>query len=163
MAVQSPRLPLPQRVRPLLTPAFRAWWRLSRGMTLGVRCLAYDSENRIALIRHSYMPGWHLPGGGVESGETLQAAAEKELREEAGLTPLAPPRLFGVYANHANFKNDHIALFVVDAFESTPFEPNGEIAELGFYPRDRLPQDVTRATRARIAEVFENVPVSVHW
>src|SRR6187200_446523 len=46
------------------------WFRLTRGMSLGVRALVRDENGRILLIRHSYAPGWLLPGGGVERGET---------------------------------------------------------------------------------------------
>lgn len=163
MAVTSLRPGLRLRLEPLLTPAFRAWWRINRGMTLGVRCLAHDEQGRIALIRHSYRPGWFLPGGGVESGETLMEAALKELAEEAALRATAAPRLFSVYANHANFKNDHVALFVFEAFEVEPFRPNQEIAEMGFFDISALPQGVTSGTRARLAEVFENAPIAPHW
>ena len=38
--------------------------RLTRGMTLGVRALVIDPDGRIFLVKHSYVSGWHLPGGG---------------------------------------------------------------------------------------------------
>jgi ADP-ribose pyrophosphatase YjhB (NUDIX family) len=59
------------------------WFRLSRGATLGVRILAIDAQDRVCLVRHTYLPGWHLPGGGVERGEHALDAAIKEAREEA--------------------------------------------------------------------------------
>ena len=41
--------------------------------------------------------------------------------------------------------------------------PNHEIVAHGFFALDALPDDTTRATRARIAEVFGGVAVSELW
>ncbi|HYV61483.1 MAG TPA: NUDIX domain-containing protein, partial [Bryobacteraceae bacterium] len=60
--------------RPLervLQRVMHAYWRFSRPMTLGVRALVVDGSGCILLVKHSYVSGWHLPGGGVEAGETL--------------------------------------------------------------------------------------------
>ena len=51
--------------------AYLAYARLSRGMTLGVRGLLIK-DDRVVLVKHSYVPGWYLPGGGVEPGESAR-------------------------------------------------------------------------------------------
>src|SRR5260221_5321459 len=61
------------------------WFRLRRGMTLGVRAAVFDEAGRIFLVRHSYAPGWPLPGGGVERGETIYDAVSREVQEEGGI------------------------------------------------------------------------------
>ena len=46
-------------------------------MTLGVRGLVIDKGQRVFLVTHTYVPGWQLPGGGVEPGETMAEAEYK--------------------------------------------------------------------------------------
>lgn len=156
------------RLRIACEPAIRRlmhlWWRLSRGMTLGVRAVVIDGDGRVFLVRHSYVSGWHLPGGGVETGETAFAALTRELREEGHIELRAPPVLFGVYFNGHVSRRDHVLLYVVRDFaQSTQPVPNREIVETGFFTVAALPPGTTEGTRARIAEVVNGVPPGVHW
>jgi 8-oxo-dGTP pyrophosphatase MutT (NUDIX family) len=75
-------------------------FRLTRAMTLGVRAAVFDAQERIFLVRHTYVPGWHLPGGGVEPGQTLIQALEDELRQEAAMELSGKPQLHGVFFNN---------------------------------------------------------------
>jgi ADP-ribose pyrophosphatase YjhB (NUDIX family) len=150
------------RLEPVLTPLFRTWWRLRRPVTLGVRGIACDEAGRVLLVRHTYSKGWHLPGGGVESGETAVFAITREMAEEGGVEAIAPPTLVGFYANHANFPNDHITLYRFGPWRPCPPAP-GEIAERGFFARDALPDETTRGTRRRLAEVFDGAEVGAEW
>ncbi len=149
--------------RTLRTHVFQAWFRLSRPMTLGSRVLARDAHGRFLLVRHGYTPGWHLPGGGVERGETLEEAAVRELAEEGGARAVEPLRLIHVFANFANFPGDHVALFDAPAWEPCPPRGGPEIAERGFFAADALPDGTTRATRARIREAAEGLPPGPNW
>jgi ADP-ribose pyrophosphatase YjhB (NUDIX family) len=149
------------RLEPMITPVFRAWWRVSRPATLGVRGIACDEAGRVLLVRHGYVKGWHLPGGGVERGETAPGAIAREMAEEGGVQALDLPRVVGLYANHANFAGDHIALFLVECW--APQASAREIAERGFFALDALPEGVTPATRRRLAEVFDGAPASATW
>jgi len=140
------------------------YWRFLRGLTLGVRGMAIDPEGRIFLIKHSYVPGWHLPGGGVEVGETVLEALHREMMEEGNIELLREPRLFAVYHNRNASGRDHVALYVTEAFrQSTQPQPNAEIVAHGFFARDDLPADTTAATRARIAEVLDGMAPPAHW
>ena len=151
------------RLEPLITPLFRTWWRMRRPMTLGARGVACDAAGRILLVRHTYANGWHLPGGGVEHGETAADAVLREMAEEGGVEGAGAPRLIGFYANHANFPNDHIAVYRIDSWRPCAPRRDAEIAERGFFPIDAVPEDTTPGTRRRIAEIFKNAPISEAW
>ena len=144
--------------------ALHLYWRFARAMTLGVRALVIDEHHRIFLVKHSYVSGWHLPGGGVEAGETLMQAMRRELREEGNIEITEPPRLHGVFFNDRASRRDHVVLFIVRAFRQAAAPvPDREIVAHGFFPLDALPNDTTAATRARIIEVLGGVPASERW
>jgi ADP-ribose pyrophosphatase YjhB (NUDIX family) len=157
-----------ERLRRWLEPTLRRvlhfFWRFSRGLTVGVRAVVVDNEGKVFLIEHSYVAGWHLPGGGVETGETLMVALARELHEEGNIELTGPPRLFGVYFNRRVSRRDHVALFVVRAFRQTAQpKPGREIIGHGFFARDALPAGTTRGTRERLAEVFDGRPAAEIW
>ncbi len=138
---------------------------LLRAATLGVRAVVRDDDGRVLLVRHTYLPGWYLPGGGVDPGETVAAAARREVAEETGVATLGEPRLVGLYLNARVSRRDHVALLVFDRPVGRPTlrAPSMEIAETGFFPLDALPEEATAATRRRLAEVFDAVPIAAEW
>lgn len=149
---------------PLIRRVLHAVWRLSRGLTLGVRAVVIDETGRILLVRHSYVSGWHLPGGGVEPGETLIEALTRELQEEGGIVLTGAPVLHGIYFNSRISRRDHVAVYVVRAFrqDGGP-KSRREIVEHGFFAFDDLPSETTRATRRRVDEVLNRAPFSDRW
>ena len=155
-------------LRRALEPAVRrvlhAYWRFARGLTMGVRAIVIDPQGRVFLVKHSYVTGWHLPGGGVEPGETVGEALDRELLEEGGITPLERPVLHGVFFNSRVSRRDHVMVFVVRAFKQDggPRHKH-EIVDYGFFALDALPQDATRGTRARLAELFGGATISPRW
>lgn len=137
--------------------------RVTRGITLGVRGFVSDGTS-VLLVRHSYLPGWYLPGGAVEPGETAAASLARELDEEAGLAPEGEPQLLGLYFNAGMARRDHVAVFRVERWRRLrTFLPNHEILESRFFPIDELPANATDATRRRVAEVLGQAPISPTW
>src|SRR5580704_19087855 len=95
-----------RRLQPIAQPIFRTYSRFSRGMTLGVRGVVLNEAREVLLVEHTYVHGWHLPGGGVERGESTETAMARELVEEAGVKVTAPPRLVAIHANLGRFRGD---------------------------------------------------------
>lgn len=142
----------------------QSYWRMTRSLTLGAQGCVVDPEGRILLIRHTYRPGWHFPGGGVEKNETIETALARELKEEAGIELTGRPRLFGIYANFRYFPSDHIALFLIREWrQPVAPKPNFEIRDHGFFAAGALPDDIHPATRARIAEINGSGSLSELW
>lgn len=144
---------------------FHLLFLLRRPMTLGARGIVYDrTRNAVFLIRHTYVAGWQLPGGGVETGETMLEALERELREEGNIELTAPPKLMSVHFNRHASRRDHVAIYLVTEFRQTaPLMPNREIAEARFFDLDGLPEGITSGTKRRIEEALAAASVSPYW
>ena len=149
---------------PLLRRLFHLYFRFARGMTLGVRAVVIDDAGRVFLVKHTYIPGWYLPGGGVEVGETFLRALGRELIEEGRIEPFGEPELHGLFLNDHVSRRDHVAVYVIRRFRQDRLpEPNREIMACGFFAPDALPADTTEGTRLRIAEVLFGAPPSATW
>jgi ADP-ribose pyrophosphatase YjhB (NUDIX family) len=137
---------------------------LARPMTLGVRAIVADAGERVLLVRHGYLSGWHFPGGGVEPGETCVEALTRELKEEALVAIDGPPLLHGLFLNAQLSRRDHVAVYLIRTFRVLGERaPDWEIEEARFFPRTALPEGATQATRARLAEIFDSAPLSSRW
>ena len=144
---------------------FHLWFLARRPVTFGVRAVVYDrTENAVFLIRHTYMPGWQLPGGGVETGETALGALARELAEEGNIEITGPPAAKSVHLNRHASRRDHVVVYLVENFRQTaPKRPDMEIAEAGFFPLDALPEGTTEGTRRRLAEIFAGAEPAGDW
>lgn len=133
-------------------------------VTLGAQALVIDGADRVLLIRHGYRPGWHFPGGGVEIGETVEAALARELYEETGVRLAGSAEFRGLYANFKAFPGDHIALFVVRQWEQPSVPPaNAEIAEQGFFHWREVPKTIHAGTARRLQEMFGGAVQTAFW
>src|SRR3569833_4491673 len=137
--------PFRRRLEPAIRPLMHLYWRFARGATLGARGLVIDGQGRVFLVRHSYVDGWHMPGGGGETGETMLSARTRELAEEGNITVTGQPQLFALYFNARVSRRDHVALYIVrDFLQERPQQPNRENVEHGYFSLCALPEETTR-------------------
>lgn len=133
----------------------RVYQFILRPVTLGVRVMMIR-DGQVLLVRQTYTDGWFMPGGGVDRGETLDAAARREAREEAG-AELHNFSLLGAYTSFREWNSDHNIVFL-----STDFTLSGkkdfEIAELRFFPLDALPDGLYPGHRTRLEEYRAHRP-----
>lgn len=103
--------------------------------TEGAHVLVIDAEGRVLVVRTTYLgPGWMLPGGRLEHGETPHDGAARETREETGLR-VEVDRLLLVDGRPGRDVSFVFAGRVVGGDLSPQF---GEIAEAGWVPRDEI-------------------------
>ncbi|MES1148630.1 MAG: NUDIX domain-containing protein [Bradyrhizobium guangdongense] len=155
---------LRRRYEPLLRRFFHAYFLVHRGMTLGVRAVVLDADNRVFLVKHSYVSGWYLPGGGVDVGETMDGAMRRELKEEGDIDVTGEVALHGIFLNSHVSRRDHVAVYIVRHYRQDRMpEPNREIIECGFFAATHLPEGTTQGTRLRIAEILDGRPQVATW
>lgn len=118
---------------------FKIYCFLFRPIRMGIRVLM-EKDDQVWLVRHTYMTGWFLPGGGLKRLETLDEAAYREALEETGAT-LGVLSLLGIFTNFSDWKTDHTAVFLCREFEFTS-KPDAEIAEIRAFPLDDLPKNI---------------------
>jgi 8-oxo-dGTP diphosphatase len=107
-----------------------------------VDCIIELPQDRLVLIRRAFPPlGWALPGGFVEVGEPLWAAAAREAQEETGLKVRLKEQLF-TYSEPSRDPRRHTisTVFLAEA----DGEPRGadDAAEARAFPLDGLPADL---------------------
>ena len=145
--------------------AARLFWKVRRPRSFGVRALVLDGAGRVALVHHTYIPGWYLPGGGVKRGESAGGAVGRELAEEAGITDFKVKRILGAYHNRGEGKDDHVLVFVVRAADPAQLRPADrlEIEKAVWFSLDALPPNVSPATARRLAEYREGATGMGKW
>ena len=141
----------------------RSLQRLLGTATVGVRILVINPEQEILLVEHTYIDGWHFPGGGVKHMESTEAAAIRELKEETGVIA-NNISFFQIYVHNILGVSDYPALYVVTDFDiQTDAKPSPEIKQVKWFKASDLPEDTTDSTRVRLTEYFEQTAKADRW
>jgi 8-oxo-dGTP pyrophosphatase MutT (NUDIX family) len=90
--------------------------------------MVINRNGHVLLVRHSYMPGWSLPGGGVDRGEPPDVAVVRELGEEIGLGG-GVIEFSRLYTRHAGWATNVIALYRITG-ATVNFRPSREVREI---------------------------------
>ncbi len=150
------------RVLHAALPGFLWLKALKSPVAFGVSAIVEDGDGRVVLVRHSYQPGWHLPGGGVARGEPPADAILRELREEIGLVKSDAPELAGIFTRRLGLVTNTIALYRVRGADFV-FKPNFEIREIMRADPAALPADTAPGARRRLAELAGKAAVAPYW
>jgi 8-oxo-dGTP diphosphatase len=128
--------------------------------TVDVIITSRDHPQALIMVRRKYSPrGWALPGGFINWGESAEAAAVREMREETGLE-LQDIKQFHVYSDPARDPRGHTMSVVFTA--TTNGEPVGgdDAAEAVWMDLKSLPPDITFDHR-RIIEDWVAASISL--
>jgi ADP-ribose pyrophosphatase YjhB (NUDIX family) len=121
--------------------------------SVGVFAAIFDERGRILCVRRNYPPfTWTTPGGGMENGESIHQAVEREVREETGYI-VRVKRLLGSYSS--TYKDDLVLSIEAEIVDRDQWQPDQEISELGFFAKDQLPQPMKSGTIVRILDAFD--------
>jgi ADP-ribose pyrophosphatase YjhB (NUDIX family) len=129
---------------------------------LSVSAVVWRSAERreLLLMRRSDNEHWGLPGGYVEPGESITAAAAREVQEETGVR-VAIGRLVGVYSDPAiqviEYRDGRRVHAVNLCFEADPVGRGtattpDEVLATGYFAADALPDPLVPIHRVRIED-----------
>ena len=137
------------------------YYYLARPETYGIRGIILNERAELLLVKHRYLPGWYLLGGGIGRNETPEDALRREILEEVGLSATIEER-FGTYTSEHEYKRDTIHVFICRVSGEVTKKLGLELQEARFFPQSALPSDLSPATCRRLEEyLHKSVPATV--
>ena len=117
----------------------------------GAAAAILDAGNRLLLIKENYdRRRYSFPGGAVKPGESPLDAVVRETLEETGVL-VSVENVVGIYRLVSGLT---VTLFRCSIADGLPTRPDtGEIAEVGWFPADAIPQPTSNILHHALADV----------
>src|SRR5262245_51426716 len=119
---------------------------------LGVTVAIIDGS-QVLLTKREDFEVWCLPGGAVDEGESIAAAAIREAREETGLE-IELTRLVGIYSRPKGWRSAHLILFAAHAAGGALQPDPHEVVKVGYFGQDALPAPLLAGHRQQILDAL---------
>jgi 8-oxo-dGTP pyrophosphatase MutT (NUDIX family) len=130
---------------------------------VGAAALILDGEKQLLLLKRADSGCWGPPGGAVELGEPLEAAARRETLEETGLE-LGQMTFFGIFSGpelYYKYPNgDEVynvtAIYLTEAWNGE-VRLNEEHTAWGWFRADEIPEDLSPPIKPAIDKFRQSV------
>jgi len=123
--------------------------------TLGVSVIVID-KGKVLLTKREDFEVWCLPGGGVDSHESVEEAAIREVYEETGLK-IKLEKLVGVYSRPHWLKDgDHTVVFTAKVVGGRMEPDSSEVIDIGFFNPKQLPKPMIWWHEEQIRDAVNN-------
>ena len=108
----------------------------------------------ILIKRKNPPPGWAIPGGFVDYGETLEEAVVREMKEETCLD-INLVRQFHTYSDPGRDPRHHTVSTIFIATASGSPQAADDAKDIGIFTKDSLPEDIAFDHRQILEDYFE--------
>ena len=116
-------------------------------------------EGIVLIKRKNFPPGWALPGGFVDYGESLEVAAVREAKEETGLD-VTELKQFHTYSAPDRDPRQHTISTVFTGKGQGILKADDDAADAGIFTEDNLPEDFAFDHREIVREYFNKLRTS---
>ena len=134
---------------------------------IDVRCVIFNDQDEILMVKERVDSRWSLPGGWCDVGYTPTETAEKEAEEEAGIK-VRVSRLLAVFDKKCHDHPEDLfysyKIFLECKAENYEISTGMETLDVGFFPQNKLPELSTpRNTRGQVDKMFDFHYNKIHW
>lgn len=108
--------------------------------------IAENEQGEILLVKRAFEPGkglWDIPGGFIDSGETLEQSMQREIKEELGVV-VKNLQYFNSYPDLYTYQDVTVSTLVfmmIGTVDPAALKAADDVSEVKFFPKDNLPWD----------------------
>ncbi len=153
------------RKRESFIECLKCGWHYYNNPLPSVAIFAIDVEDRILLVKRGIEPAkgkWALPSGFIESAETPEQTALRELKEETGLNGRIKDML-GVYIENTDVYGDVLLVGYQVEITGGKIRSDSDTVDVQFFPKNRLPPIPFLSHRAIINQGINKTSLNVPY